>query len=107
MKDLITVEYYMQVAGVGLGTMPNEEIYEIIVRPVKELSPSAQDEVERKLEAKDRDFLSRYKGFASVTYVTASPAPEKSVDPIEGDFRDLFAKIMAEHRNRSASHSSA
>lgn len=81
--------------------MSPEEIYEILVRPVNELSPQARDEVEAKLQTKDKDFLSKYKGYASITYVTASPARVKSVDPIEGEFRDLFAKIMAAHTARS------
>lgn len=83
--------------GVLSNVMPTEEIYEILVRLVKELSPQAREEVEQKLQTKDKEFLSRYKGYASITYVTASPARVKSVDPIEGEFRDLFAKIMAAH----------
>jgi hypothetical protein len=85
--------------------MAPEEVYEIRVRPVKELSPQAQKEVNDKLSSMDSEFLGKYKGFASVTYVTASPLRVKSVDPIEGDFGSLFAKIMARSNTAAPSTS--
>lgn len=83
-------------------TMSPEEIVEIQVRPTKELSPEAQVEVNQKLETKSKEFLAAYRGFASITYVRASPTRVKGVDPIEGEFRNLFAKVMAEYRSSLA-----
>ncbi len=73
-----------------------EEIYEIQVRRVEELSSEAREEVLRKLSTKPKEFLTKYRGFASITYVSASPLRVKSVDPIEGEFRDLFASVLAQ-----------
>lgn len=85
--------------------MSPEEVYEIRVRPVKDLSSEAQDEVNQKLSTMPNAFLSKYRGFASITYVSASPLHIKSVDPIEGEFHDLFAKVMASYTAKSvASH---
>ncbi len=82
-------------------TMPVEEVYEIRVRPTKDLSPAAQAEVLRKLSDKPKEFLAGYRGFSSITYVRASPLHVKSVDPIEGEFHNLFAKLMANYKNKS------
>lgn len=85
--------------------MSPEEVYEIRVRPVRELSPVAQAEVGDKLLTKSKEFVAGYRGFASVTYVRASPLRIKSVDPIEGEFHDLFAKMMASYRTNRATPS--
>ena len=77
--------------------MSPEEVYEIRVRPVRELSPEAQSEVNEKLLSKPREFVAGYRGFAAVTYVRASPLHVKSVDPIEGEFNNLLAKLMASY----------
>lgn len=82
--------------------MTPEEVYEIRVRPVKELSLQARQEVEGKLATKDAKFLSNYKGFASITLVSASPLTVKSVDPIEGDFASLFAQIVSQSTHRAS-----
>lgn len=67
------------------------QIYEIRVRKVIELTPEAQQEVTTKLIGMPEGF--KYKGYAKVTYMKASPLSISSVDPIEGTAIDFFKYI--------------
>lgn len=78
-------------AGVGQEKKPT--IYEIRVRRVAELTPEAQQEVMIKLKTQSETFKAKYKGFAKVTYATASPLAIISVDPIEGMGITFFKAI--------------
>ena len=66
-------------------------IYEIRVKKKETLSQRAQEEVMKKLETKPDTF--KYKGYAKITYASASPLTTIGVDPIEGTILDLFKEI--------------
>jgi len=71
-----------------------EEIYEIRIRKVEDLSPNAQKEVRAKLEKTiETNESFRYKGYAKVIYARASPLRVISVDPIEGTIIDYFKEL--------------
>lgn len=74
-----------------LGNMV-EEIFEIRVKKVEELSSKARKEVQDKLDAKTEPF--DFRGLAEVTYVKSSPPRVKTVDPIEGSVVDFFKNII-------------
>ena len=68
-----------------------EEVYEIRIKNVSELSPEAQREVAQKMSQKDETF--NFKGYAKVVYTKNSPLSIQSVDPIEGTIIDYFKEL--------------
>jgi len=69
-----------------------DEIKEIRIKKVENLSPSAQREVEEKLKEVSENF--NYRGYAKVSYKENSPLSVVSIDPIEGTIIDVFSGIM-------------
>lgn len=67
------------------------KVYEVRIRRISELSPSAQDEVSKKLQKEGPDF--NFRGYAKVSYTKNSPLSVLSVDPIEGTIFDYFKSI--------------
>lgn len=68
------------------------EIKEIRIKKVVNLSSSAQKEVKEKLASKSEGF--NYQGYAKVSYRENSPLSVVSVDPIEGTILDVFSEVM-------------
>ncbi|MFH1224285.1 MAG: hypothetical protein V1676_00595 [Candidatus Diapherotrites archaeon] len=71
-----------------------EQIYEIKIKPVNELSIPAQVEVMEKLKKMPEKSRCNYAGYAAVAYVRASPLKIISVDPIEGTIIDYFNSAL-------------
>lgn len=65
-----------------------DDIVEVQIRKVSQLSEAAKKEVESKLTKLDDNF--RFKGYAKVSYAQNSPLRVVSVDPIEGTVVDYF-----------------
>jgi hypothetical protein len=71
--------------------MTTENIVEIQIRRVKQLSEAAKMEVEEKLKSVPEDF--EFRGYAKVSYAESSPLRVVSVDPLEGTIFDYFKSI--------------
>ena len=69
-----------------------EKIFEIRIVNVKNISPSARDEVIQEVAKRPLEFKN-YQGFAKVTYVTASPPRIAKIEPIEGSIIEQFHSI--------------
>ena len=76
-----------------------EDIKEIRIRKVANLSSVAQKEVENKLAMLPNEF--NYKGYAKVSYKEISPLSVVSVDPIEGNIINVFSDIMDKIKKKS------
>ena len=73
-----------------------EKIEEIRIVNISCLSPQVRAEVEDQVAKKDTSFKVAFKGYAKMTYVTASPRRIKSIEPIKGSFSDYFKTIEKE-----------
>ncbi len=68
-----------------------QEICEIRIKKMEQLSSEAQKEVIKKVESKPDTF--NFRGFVKVIYVETSPLKIDSVEPIEGTINDFFREI--------------
>ncbi len=71
--------------------MQNDNIVEIQIRKVDQLSDAAKSEVELKLSKQPDTF--NFRGYAKVSYAESSPLRVFSVDPIEGTVIDYYHSI--------------
>lgn len=71
-----------------------DNIVEVQIRKVSQLSEAAKREVELKLSQMDDDF--NFNGYAKISYARASPLRVIRVDPIEGTIVDYFNKLAEE-----------
>jgi len=63
--------------------MIDEKIFEVRINHISNMNQSAKMEVIRKARG-----MTDFKGFAKITYVTASPKRISSIDPISGTVMD-------------------
>ncbi len=73
-----------------------EEIFEIKIINVAKMTETARDIVKKKVSDSTSAFKQNYRGFAKITYVTASPPRIKDIEPIEGTITDYYEKFSAE-----------
>ena len=73
-----------------------EKIFEIRIVNVEQMPPQTQQVIEAEVAKKPIDFRENYRGFAKVTYVTASPPRIVSVEPIVGTVIEYIKSIEAE-----------
>lgn len=68
-----------------------EEIYEIKIIDINNIdNENAKRDIIRQVSQKSQEFRKNFRGFAKITYVTASPKRIKSIEPIEGTIIDYF-----------------
>lgn len=70
-----------------------EKIFEERIVNVQQMPQHAREAVAIEVAKKSSDFMSKYRGFAKVTYVTASPPKIIKVEPIEGTINDHIKSI--------------
>jgi len=78
-----------------------EKIFEIRIVNIENIQEHAREEVIMDVAKKPESFRKNFKGFAKVTYVTASPPRIKSIEPIEGTIVDYFKSVQREGVNTS------
>lgn len=67
-----------------------EKIFEIRVVSMDNMPRSTRDYIISEVSKKPKKFIDKFKGFAKITYVTASPKRIASIEPIEGTIIDYF-----------------
>ena len=72
--------------------MADEKIFEVKISDISNMSEGARKEVIRQVSQKSPSFKKNFRGFAKITYVTASPKRIKSIEPIEGTIVDYFKR---------------
>ena len=72
-----------------------DKVFEIRIVNVEQMPPQAKEAVEAQVAKKPEEFKD-YRGFAKITYVTASPPRIVSVEPIVGSVVDYIKSIEAE-----------
>ena len=70
-----------------------DQIYEIKIKHVGELSEQAREEVLRKLDGMEQSFKDKFEGYAKIVYGKNSPLKVLSVDPIAGTIIDYFRDL--------------
>ena len=70
--------------------MINEKIFEVRIVSVDSMPEQARADIVTQVAKKTKEFRDKYRGFAKVTYVTASPKKIGSVEPIEGTIVQYF-----------------
>ena len=71
-------------------------IFEVRIVDVRKMPFGARQEIVNKIAGKPESFRRNYKGFAKVTYVTASPPKIVGVEPIEGTVIEYFESVKSE-----------
>jgi len=67
-----------------------EKIFEVKIVHKDNMPEQVRRQIIADASKKGEDFQKKFKGFAKVTYVTASPKRIASVQPIEGTIIDYF-----------------
>ena len=67
-----------------------EKIFEVKIVHKDNMPEQVRRKIVADASKKGEDFQKKFKGFAKVTYVTASPKRIDSVQPIEGTIIDYF-----------------
>ncbi len=70
-----------------------EKIFEIRIVNIDNMPRIAREKIIKEVARKPNSFKENFKGFAKVTYVTASPPRISSVEPIEGTIVGQFEAI--------------
>jgi len=70
-----------------------EKTFKIKVVKAETMSHIVQAKIAKQVQGMSEDFIKKYCGFVKVTYITASPARMKTVEPIEGTVTDYFREI--------------
>ncbi|MBS3135323.1 hypothetical protein J4401_00005 [Candidatus Woesearchaeota archaeon] len=71
----------------------SEKIFEIRIVDTSKISSEAREEVTKQV-MKEPEKFKDFRGFAKITYVTASPPRIKSIEPINGSINEYFKKEM-------------
>jgi hypothetical protein len=69
--------------------MVGEKVFEVSIRRVSDFPDAVRKMVYAEV-AKDKGKFSNFKGFAKITYVTASPKAIRSIEPINGTVTEYF-----------------
>jgi len=70
--------------------MAKEKIFEIKIVSIANMPEVVKKDIIRQVSQKESGFQKNYKGFAKITYVTASPKSIQSIEPIQGTIIDYF-----------------
>lgn len=62
-----------------------ENIFEIRFVDHRNMPEEARREIVRQVSKKPEEFRKKWKGYAKVVYVTASPPKIKTIEPVEGE----------------------
>lgn len=70
-----------------------EKIFEVKIISVNHMPQAICDDITRQVAKQSDTFKANYKGFAKITYVTASPVRISKIEPIEGTIIDYEKSI--------------
>ena len=70
-----------------------EKIFEERIVNVQQMPQQTREEITNEVAKRTPEFIGKYRGFAKVTYVTASPPNIVRVEPIEGTINDHIKSI--------------
>lgn len=70
-----------------------EKVYKIKIVNVNEISQQMRNDVFNQVAKQPKSFRDNFKGFAKMTFVSASPIRFKSIEPIAGNSETFFNSI--------------
>ena len=70
-----------------------EKIYEIKIVNINDISQQIRNRMINEVAMQSKTFRDAFKGFAKITFVSASPIRIKSIEPIQGTPNDFFDEI--------------